>query len=338
MTTSDAYRALRAAAGVLDRADRGRIALSGADRRTYLQGILTNDVAALEPGTGCYAAYLTPQGRMIADLRVFELGDRILADLDASLAASIAERWSMFVITEDVTIEDVSAATAQLGVYGPLAAPVLARAFEAGRAPGEDAPDAERLEGMGLHASGRWDFDGEPAIVLRSDDIGVRGFDIVVPAGKKGALMEHLQAAGGVTVTTVEADVTRIEGGRPKFLVDMTADTIPLEAGIEDRAISLTKGCYVGQEIIIRVLHRGGGRVAKRLVGLAFGPGAAAPAPGARITTGDREIGTVTSAAESPSLGHAIALGYVQRDFVEPGTTVEVGGTAARVAGLPFVS
>jgi tRNA-modifying protein YgfZ len=337
MTTSDSYRALRAAAGVLDRTDRGRLVLSGADRRAYLQGLLTNDIAALQPGTGCYAAYLTPQGRMMADLRVFELGDRILVDIEASLAASIADKWSMFVITEDVTVEDVSAKTAQVGVYGPLAAAVLARAFEAAHAAGEGAPAADLLEGMALHASARWDFAGEPTFVVRSDDIGVRGFDAVVPAGLRAALLEQLLASGGVTVTGADAEVTRIEAGRPKFLVDMTEDTIPLEAGIEDRAISLTKGCYVGQEIIIRVLHRGGGRVAKRLVGLSLDAGQPPPSPGARIAAGEKEIGVVTSAVMSPLLGHPIALGYVHRDFVEPATAVVVGEAPARVAALPFV-
>jgi tRNA-modifying protein YgfZ len=337
MTTSDSYRALRAAAGVLDRADRGRLALSGADRRGYLQGILTNDIAALAPGTGCYAAYLTPQGRMVTDLRVFELGDRILVDLDASLAASIADRWSMFVITEDVTVEDVSASTAQVGVYGPSAAAVLRQALEAGRAPDESVPDAGTLEAIPLHGNARWDFGGEPAFVLRSDDIGVQGFDVVLAAGRKDALLAQLLAAGGVLVADADAEVTRVEAGRPKFLVDMTEDTIPLEAGIEDRAISLTKGCYVGQEIIIRVLHRGGGRVAKRLVGLSFDAGQPAPPAGARIMAGEKEIGTITSATDSPALGHAIALGYVHRDFVEPATAVVAGDAPARVAALPFV-
>jgi tRNA-modifying protein YgfZ len=337
MAISDTYRALREGAGVLDRGDRGRLVLSGGDRRAYLQGILTNDIAALGPGTGCYAAYLTPQGRMIADLRVFEMGDRILVDLDASLAAAVADRWSMFVITEDVTVENVSEATAQVGVYGPSAAAVLRQALEAGHAPDESVPEAAVLAAMPLHGSARWDFGGEPAFVLASDDIGVRGYDVVLAAGREGALVAELAAAGAVTVGPADAETTRIEAGRPKFLVDMTTDTIPLEAGIEDRAISLTKGCYVGQEIIIRVLHRGGGRVAKRLVGLSFEAGQPPPVAGAPVTAGGREMGSVTSATASPMLGHAIALGYVHRDFVEPGTVVEVGGTPARVAGLPFV-
>jgi folate-binding protein YgfZ len=117
----------------------------------------------------------------------------------------------------------------------------------------------------------------------------------------------------------------------------MQEETIPLEAGIEDRAISLTKGCYVGQEIIIRILHRGHGRVARKLVGLSFAEGTGVPEAGAVITSGTREIGSVTSAADSPALGRPVALGYVHRDFVEPGTSVAVAGVPAHVAALPFV-
>ena len=116
----------------------------------------------------------------------------------------------------------------------------------------------------------------------------------------------------------------------------MDEDTIPLEAGIESRAISFTKGCYVGQEVIIRVLHRGHGRVARKLVGLTL-DGDAIPAAGATIRSGDREIGHVTSSAASPALKTAIALGYVHRDFLEPGTTVSIGDQGAVVTALPFV-
>ncbi len=138
------------------------------------------------------------------------------------------------------------------------------------------------------------------------------------------ALARAVTDAGAILVDADVAETCRIENGRPAFGKDMTEDTIPLEAGIEDRAISLTKGCYVGQEIIIRVLHRGQGRVARRLVGLTFDPTAAAPARGSAIRGGDREIGAVTSAVWSPALGRPIAMGYVHRDFVEPGTAVVV--------------
>jgi folate-binding protein YgfZ len=163
------------------------------------------------------------------------------------------------------------------------------------------------------------------------------GFDVVVTSDRQKELEELLRNAGAVDVGAEAALACRVEAGRPLFRVDMFEDTIPLEAGIEDRAISLTKGCYVGQEIIIRVLHRGQGRVARRLVGLSFDPSAAVPSPGERIRTGDREIGAITSAVQSPALGRPIALGYVHRDFVAPGTPVVAAGTNAVVSALPFV-
>src|SRR5262249_51979315 len=142
---------------------------------------------------------------------------------------------------------------------------------------------------------------------------------------------------GGIQVDDEVVEMCRVEGGRPLFGLDMNEDTIPLEAGIEDRAISLTKGCYVGQEVIIRVLHRGHGRVARRLVGIAVEPGSPVPSPRDRIATSDRDIGVVTSAVQSLALGGPIALGYVHRDFVQPGTTVVVGSQPGKVEALPFV-
>jgi folate-binding protein YgfZ len=138
-------------------------------------------------------------------------------------------------------------------------------------------------------------------------------------------------------VSAEAVEVCRVESGRPRFGVDMTDDTIPLEAGIEDRAISLTKGCYVGQEIIIRVLHRGHGRVARRLVGLSLDASSEVPPRGTVIRSADRDVGAVTSAVQSPTVGRVIALGYVHRDFVTPGTALRVGEAAATVAALPFV-
>ena len=148
--------------------------------------------------------------------------------------------------------------------------------------------------------------------------------------------MAQLRGHGAIEVDAAAIETTRIEAGRPRFGVDMTEDTIPLEAGIEDRAISRTKGCYVGQEIIIRVLDRGHGRVARRLVGLKLAA-PVLPSRGDAIRAGDREIGHVTSAAHSPMLETPIALGYVHRDFTEPGTAVIIGGQPATVVDTPFV-
>jgi tRNA-modifying protein YgfZ len=155
---------------------------------------------------------------------------------------------------------------------------------------------------------------------------------------RAGEIREAILRSGAATVDLETALVRRIEAGRPEFLVDMDEDTIPLEAGIEDRAISQTKGCYVGQEIIIRVLHRGQGRVAKRLVGLLLDGNAER---GNVVRARDRDVGKVTSVAHSATLNRDIALAYVHRDFVAPGTEVSVvtssGEARAEVAALPFV-
>ncbi len=336
MSSDDQYRALRHGAGLIDSSSaHGRLLLEGADRRSYLQGLLTNDIAALTPGMGCYAAYLTAQGRMIADMRVFELGDALLVDLEATVTSSVRDKWSMFIFSEDVRVEDRSVVTAELGIYGPHAAQVLSDALTAEQA--TPAPSPAGLESMPVLACSSLALHGGAAIVLRSDDAGVMGFDVVIPVEAKDALLSRLIEAGAALVDRDAVDVCRVEAGRPRFGVDMTEDTIPLEAGIEDRAISLTKGCYVGQEIIIRVLHRGHGRVARRLVGLSLDPSAEVPARGAVIRTADRDVGAVTSAVRSPALGRAVALGYVHRDFTAPGTALSIGGAVATVATLPFV-
>ena len=334
MPLADDYHALRHAAGIVDRSTRGRLVLTGVDRRSYLQGLLTNDIAALIEGTGCYAAYLTAQGRMIADMRVFEIGDHLLVDLEGTLADAIADRWSRFIFSEDVQIRNDSTVTSQVGVFGPQSAHVVARALGGASAAGQVE---EMLRSLPVYANRQHNFSGLSASVLVSEEVGVRGFEIVVPASVRAGLLESLRTAGAIEAGADAAEICRVEGGRPLFHVDMDEDTIPLEAGIEDRAISLTKGCYVGQEVIIRVLHRGHGRVARRLVGIAFERGVAVPSRGDQIVASGRDVGSITSAVESHTLGHPIALGYVHRDFQQPGTSVTVGDRVGSVTMLPFV-
>ncbi len=343
MISLEQYRALRDGVGFVNRSARGRLRLTGADRRDYLQGLLTNDIAALSPGTGCYACLLTAQGRMIADMYVIETGDAVLMDLERAVTARVGEHLAQFVFSEDVEVTDVSESTAQLGIFGPDAAHIVSRVFESRGS----APTTAALESLRVLENRTWNWSAppehstSPVILVRRDDLGGLGFDVWIGAEHSDALAAALRGAGALAVDPEVADVCRIENGRPLFGRDMTTDTIPLEAGLEDRAISLTKGCYVGQEIIIRVLHRGQGRVARRLVGLTLDPMANAPASGSTIRADDREIGLVTSAARSPALGRPIALGYVRRDFAEPGIAVTVvnGDQAmpAVVTQLPFV-
>jgi folate-binding protein YgfZ len=320
---SRGYAAARGGAALVE-SPFGRLVMRGADRRAYLQGILTNDIAALTPGTGCYAAMLTAQGRMITDLRVLELGDRILLDVPRAVAPAVRTHLERFVFAEDVQVEDATASLAEWSVYGPRAGDVLAAA---------GAGDVPSQLFASLHAS----LAGADTVIVRSDDIGVAGYSVLVDAAAAGAVRAALEAAGAVAASAEDVEAVRVESGRPWFGIDMDTDTIPLEAGLEDRAISRSKGCYVGQEVIVRVQDRGHGRVARRLVGLTFDVASAVPPAGTSIHAGDREIGRVTSAVRSPSLARPIALAYVQRDFVEPGTQVSVSEAHAIVTTLPFV-
>jgi folate-binding protein YgfZ len=366
--TLSAYRAARAGAALFDRSGEARLLVTGPDRASWLQGLLTNDIVALRAGEGCYAAYLTPQGRMIADVRVLALEQAMLLDLPSSSATTVRERLEMVIIMEDVAVSDVSGTVARLAVHGPAAATVLANALAALRLqttggvsqPASRAlPDA--LHSLGEHESIRLDGPSGTAgevtfapVVAGARELGERGFDVYVPAGLAGALRDRVLAAGAVGGTPAVWEILRTEQGTPVFGRDMDETTIPLEAGIQDRAISLTKGCYVGQEVIIRVLHRGHGRVARRLVGLRPAGVAhvdpAADAPGAaRLASGDvlvaadderREVGRITTAVHSPALGHVIALGYVHRDLAEPGHVVRTsrgeGSGLLVVTATPF--
>jgi folate-binding protein YgfZ len=274
MFSLDGYRALRTNGGVVRRTDRAVLAITGADRAAWLQGLVTNDVAALTPGESRYAAYLTPQGRMITDMTVTARPDRLLLDVPAPLAAPLCERLDALIFAEDAQVLDQRQALEMwtaITPEGPLADAIV----EVGQPHGFPYPE--------------------------------------------------------ISFDTFE--VVRIERGIPRFLVDMDTDIIPLEAGIEDRAISFTKGCYVGQEVIVRVTHRGGGRVAKKLVRWkADSSAAVVPLPGSRILAADpstplgagRDIGRVTSAVFSPAREAVVGLGYVHRDFVAPGTEVTV--------------
>jgi folate-binding protein YgfZ len=183
-------------------------------------------------------------------------------------------------------------------------------------------------------------FEGEPVSTARIDQLGVPGYCVFLAATSEERFVAVATAAGARVVAPDVLHAARIEAGYPLFGTDMTADTIPLEAGIEQRAISFTKGCFVGQEVVIRVLHRGGGRVAKRLVGFrlttaAEGQSVGHPFKGAKVFSAAREIGVLTSVATSSRLG-VIALGYVHRDFTTPGAEVQVDGHAAIVLGLPM--
>jgi folate-binding protein YgfZ len=264
---------------------------------------------------------------MIADLWVYELGDVILLTLSRDVKDTVMAKLDQFIFTEDVQLGDVTETFAALAVVGPDAAAAVASAL---------GVDVESLAALPEHGNMRASFNGQPAIVLGVTDLGEPGYDVLVESTLLPTLRNTLHSSGAVEVDAATAEMLRVESGVPKFHRDMDEETIPLEAGIESRAISLTKGCYVGQEVIIRVLHRGHGRVARKLVGIVIDEGST-PDRGADVQSGDRRVGEVTSAAWSPALNRPIALAYLQRDFIAPGTRVSIAGHPAEVTALPFV-
>lgn len=322
------YDALNGAAAVFDRSGSdARLLVSGPDRTEWLQGLLTNDIGALARGQGCYAAYLTPQGRMIGDMRVFDRGEHVVLDVVATAREALLSRLDQFIIMEDVTLADVTAEIACIAVAGPDAAGRLAPHLGCQPADLAALPEYHQREIEGL---------GAGAFVASSRELGVPGFDVYLPAAGGSRLLEALREAGLADLRDDVATAARIEAGRPRFGVDMDTDTIPLEAGIENRAISFTKGCYVGQEIVIRVLHRGQGRVARRVCRLVSdapasagvdGDTATAALPwqaGASVSLGGKAVGRVTSAALSPRRDRLVAFAVLSREAMAHGTAVEV--------------
>ncbi len=309
------YRIIDTKAGWHERAARGRLRVEGADRLAFLQALLTNDIDALKPDRGVYSAYLTPQGRLIADMRLYDRGDFILADVPLSVTAALVTRLDGIIFSEDVRVSDVSTSMAAIGVVGGRAAEWLADAT------GASAGVLSALPVLGV-------VDRTPHVIVRGDEAPCPTFDVFVPQEARAGFLARLEATGVERVAQDVAETLRIEAGRPAFGVDMDEHTIPIEAGLLERAISQTKGCYVGQEVIVRVLHRGGGRVARRLVKLAFDPALETPPlHGTSLHVNGEDVGRITSASWSPRLGRVVALGYVSRE------TAEGGGTVTAMAG-----
>ena len=326
----DGYDAARRFAAVQPPRPRGLIAVAGDDAVSFLQGILTNDIVSLAPGHTRYAAYLTPQGRMISDMRVFRRQHDLLLEVEPPVHEALTSRLDASLFTEDVRLADRTTGTARLTVCGPGARELLSAAIASAE------PDA-----VGRLAEDGWlagRVDADDLLLAGSGRLSVPSVDVLGSPQACDVVQARLTAAGAATLAYEQTETLRIEAGTPIFGMDMTEDTIPLEAGIEGRAISMTKGCYIGQEVIVRILHRGAGRVARKLVGLHI-DGASVPVSGSALTAGGKAVGHLTSVARSPRFG-VIALGYVHRDLAAPGSSLVLAGSGqgAVVAALPFGS
>lgn len=305
------YRAMREAVGLLDRSDRGKLDVLGADSAEYLQGQVTNDVQSLEPGRGCYAALLSPKGRILGDMRLLVRSpEEIWLDTEASSLATVRSNLTMYKIGRRVEIRDATEERSILSLIGPGAREAAAA----------DPPEAE-------HAFVESEIAGTPVLVATTD-VGV---DLLLATAAKKPVTIALAERGALAVTEEAAEVIRVERGRPRYGVDMSEDNLPGEMAIEERAVSFTKGCYVGQEPVARMHYRG--HPNRHLRGLSLSSPAA---PGQPLVSGERDVGTLTSACLSPTFG-PIGLATVRRE-VEPGQEVAVGeaGLPAEVVALPF--
>jgi folate-binding protein YgfZ len=305
--------------------ERGLLRVSGADRVRWLNGMLSNDVAALAPGrerSGCYATLLTPKGRIVADLHVLLRPDAFWLDVRAREAAAARVRLERTIVADDVAVADAGAEVERLGLEGPAAGAILAAAG-AHALPARDACLDAELGGTPVVVAG-YGWTGEPA------------YQVFAPAGRGESVARALSGAGarfGLVEAGPEAlEILRVEAGIPRLGAELGEEILPDEARLE-RAISASKGCYVGQEIVARLRSRG--QVNHLLVGLRC-EGAELPAPRSPVFAGDRRSGEITSACRSPSAG-AIALAFVRREHAAPGTELAVEGRPVRVVELPFV-
>jgi tRNA-modifying protein YgfZ len=314
LTISDAaYRAATRGCGLVDRSERGKLALTGAQAKAFLQGQVSNDVEALTPGTGCYAAFLTPKGKMLGDIRILDADDEILLDTERVALQELFNMVRRFSVGYTLELHKRTLQRGLLSLLGPDTETVAAIG-ELG--PAEDAHALVQIDGIAARA-------------IRTDV----GLDLLCDAEDTAALTGALIGRGAEPVSETVADCVRVERGRPRYGIDLDETVIPQEADLNDRAVSFTKGCYVGQETVARLFYRG--KPNRQLRGLKL---SAPVATGAEITLSDRVVGRLGSVAESPALG-SIALALVRRE-APPGSDVVVGTDQvdAVVVELPFTA
>jgi tRNA-modifying protein YgfZ len=308
---TDEYAAATAAAAWIDRSERGKLALTGGDAKQFLQGQVSNDVLGLTPGTGCYAAFLTPKGKMLGDVRILDAGSEVLLDTERVALQELFNMIHRFSLGHDVQLHK---RTLQRGLVSLL------------------GPDSDRIAAIASlpvdeHAHVATRLDGIEVRAVRCDT----GIDLICDSERTAELTSALSARGAEPISAATDECVRIERGRPRYGVDLDETVIPQEAGLNERAVSFEKGCYVGQETVARLFYRG--KPNRQLRGLRL----SGPAPvGSEIVSGDRVVGRLSSVAASPRFDE-IGLALVRRE-APPGSDVLVGveGVPAVVVELPF--
>ncbi|HEX4033008.1 MAG TPA: folate-binding protein [Solirubrobacteraceae bacterium] len=303
------YRAATEAAALLDRSERGKLALSGSQAAEFLDSLLSNDIASIETGHGASAALLTHKGRLLADVRVLRSVDELELDCERAALQALFDALSGYRIGYDAELHKRTLQRGLLSLIGPGGDALL------DRAPG--TVEHDHVEAA---------IDGRAVRLIRTDV----GIDVLCTSEDSEAIAAALVASGAEPIDEQTAEIVRIESGRPRFGVELDETTMPQEAGIHERAVSYSKGCYIGQETVARLYWKG--KPNRHLRGLRF----AGPAErGATLALAGREVGAVGSVAQSPRLG-TIGLALLRRE-AEPGAALEVsGGGSAIVSDLPF--
>jgi tRNA-modifying protein YgfZ len=301
---------LRGGCGLVDRSERGKLALTGSQAKEFLHGQVTNDIEGLSPGSGCYAAFLDHKGKMQGDMRVLDLGDELWLDCERVALQDLFNMIRRYKLGLDVELHKRTLECGLLSLIGP----------DARRVAGGELAEPE-------HACERGSLGGA-AVVRVVTDLGV---DVICAADDMSRVRGALEAAGAVPVSEAAAEVLRVESGRPRYGVDLDQSVIPQEAGLNERAVSFSKGCYVGQETVARLHYRG--KPNRHLRGLRLSE----PEPsGAELRLGEKVVGRLGSVVVSPRLG-PIALAIVRREAA-PGDRVVIEGSAAsaEIVELPF--
>jgi tRNA-modifying protein YgfZ len=322
------YASLAEGAMLVDRSVRGRMRFDGAKAAELLTGLVTNDVLALSPGHGQYAAALSPKGRIVADVRIFARPDHLLVDVPPRARAGWEALVHKYINPRVVPYIDVSAAMRQLAIAGAAARATVAGAAGLAR---------EALAALAPYAHIDAEIGGHPAMIVRGVDLGAEGYEIFFPADAFGAVWQRFVAQGATPGGLLAWEIARIENGRPEWGIDIDETTIPQEANLDElHAISYTKGCYTGQEVVARIHFRG--HVNRHLRGLRLGHSEPPPERSVVVSIEGKQIGDVRSSALSPRMG-AIAMIMVRRE-VEMESTVTVEGQSGTIQGqvvsLPF--
>jgi folate-binding protein YgfZ len=308
---------------LLDARFHGLLRLIGSDRTSFVQAMITNDVVKLQNGQGTYAALLNIQGRVVSDLRVYVLAEELWLDLPATRAKVVREMLEHHIIADDVELVADDRA-ALVVVEGPQAAQTVMGVF------------GESVEELPPLAHRELQLDGSPVCLAAVTHTGETGYCAFGNSATVASLWQRCRAAGAEPVGMEALDVLRLEAGIPWYGRDMDESMLISEVGLE-AAISYSKGCYLGQEVVERVAARG--QVQRKLVGLTC-DGQVVPPPASKLVRDGNEVGWITSAAWSPARAGVIALGYVRREHWDAGVEMQIalsqGSTTARVVPLPF--